>query len=157
MCGPAATAATAATCTLTGTCGPVVSRGLHHVVRHVLRNTRNTDASARLIHDSVISVSWRDGAHNSRRGVLVGRVPARCGHPPFYCTLRENPHPAHRTCEASWWAAATTADRGLCMCVRVRGALVGRVERWRARWTRIAVRETSPVNPLDSLHMAAWC
>ena len=47
--------------------------------------------------------------------------------PPFYRTLRENPHRAHRTCEASWWAAATTADRGLCRCVRGRSAPVGRV------------------------------
>ena len=64
--------------------------------------------------------------------------------PPFCRTLRENPHRAHRTCEASWWAAATTADRGLCMCVRVRGAPVGRVGRWRALWTvsRIARNAT---------------
>ena len=76
---------------------------------------------------------------------------------PFYRTLRENPHRAPRTCEASWWAAATTADRGLCMCVRVRGALVGRVGRWRALWTVSRLREKLMVNPLAALHMAAWC
>ena len=47
--------------------------------------------------------------------------------PPFRRTLRVNSHPAHRACEAWWWAAATTADRGLCTCVRVRSAPVGRV------------------------------
>ena len=45
--------------------------------------------------------------------------------PLFRRTLRENPHPAHRECEASWGAAATKADRGLCRCVRVRSATVG--------------------------------
>ena len=72
----------------------------------------SADTMVRTIHD------MRFGLQGRLRGVIT---------PPFRRTLRENPHPAHRACEAWWWAAATTADRGLCRCVRVRSAPVGRV------------------------------
>ena len=56
----------------------------------------SADTMVRTIHD------MRFGLQGRLRGVIT---------PPFRRTLRENPHPAHRECEASWGAAATKVDR----------------------------------------------
>ena len=72
----------------------------------------SADTMVRTIHDMQFGLGGR------LKGVIT---------PPFRRTLRVNSHPAHRACEAWWWAAATAADRGLCRCVRVRSAPVGRV------------------------------